>query len=470
MIKLNKVISQLNKNTFDIIEHKLTQTKAENFLYLFREYKIGKSSEEDIMSNLKINHNSLYVLKSRLYDRIQEHLTINVNPSKNDIYHQLGQINNMCYESSYDIALAYLLKLEKDLQAHDMHVELHIVYRALKKIHYNTNKYYHYSQLHNKHISFWLSVEKVNDILFDFNLLLEEYDLSKSGEHIVKLNFLKKEIDNHFDLNPSKQIEIIKNISEIQLYVFCKITINSDKDIDDLLTETIYLINQLSETSYQKKWILAIHYLAYEYYKMIGKTIRSNEYYEKTNLYIYNLLLYSNVSLVAKFLVSKINYLSQKNQSQLLHEEKGIEILFNDTMYSKIHLGLYNAMVSYHSNDIKKSINILNDLLNQFSFKNYLHICMEIKFTLAFMYMKLNNFEMAESIVRSIYKKIQTDKLLHYANAIALVKFFLLKFKQKKTSVSNEKQEGLLFLFFARNQDKHLLLSHLQSELKTIIN
>jgi hypothetical protein len=286
----------------------------------------------------------------------------------------------------------------------------------------------------------------------------------------VKLNFLKKEIDNHFDLNPSKQIEIIKNISEIQLYVFCKITINSDKDIDDLLTETIYLINQLSETSYQKKWILAIHYLAYEYYKMIGKTIRSNEYYEKTNLYIYNLLLYSNVSLVAKFLVSKINYLSQKNQSQLLHEEKGIEILFNDTMYSKIHLGLYNAMVSYHSNDIKKSINILNDLLNQFSFKNYLHICMEIKFTLAFMYMKLNNFEMAESIVRSIYKKIQTDKLLHYANAIALVKFFLLKFKQKKTSVSNEKQEGLLFLFFARNQDKHLLLSHLQSELKTIIN
>ena len=469
MIKLNKVISQLNKSEFDKIEDKLTQTKAENFLYLLREYKTGKSSEEDIMSILKINHNSFYVLKSRLYDRIQEHLTTHVDLSKNDIYNQLGHINNMCYESSYDITLAYLLKLEKDLLAYDMHVELLIVYRALKKIHYNTDKYYQYSQLHNKHITFWLSIEKANDILFDFNLLLEEYDLSKSEDHIEKLIFLKKEIDNHFDLNPSKQIEIIKNIAEIQLYIFCKITSNSDKDIDDLIAETIVLIDQLSESATQKKWILAIHFLAFEYYKMIGKPIKANEYYENTNPNIYNLLLYSNISLVAKFLVSKINYLAQKNQCQLLQEEKIVQFLYNDSMHSKIHLGLYSAMVSYHSNDIKKSINILNDLLNTFSFKNYFHISMEIKFTLAFMYMKLNNFEMAKSVVMSINKKIQIDKLLHYANAIALVKLFAFQCKQKKSPESDKKQEELLFLFFARNQDGHALLSHLQSELKTII-
>ena len=448
MIKLNKVINQLNKNTFDVIEHKLIQTKAENFLYLLREYKEGKSSEVDIMNNLNINHNSLYVLKSRLYDRIQEHLTTNVNPSKIDIYHQLGHINNMCYESSYDLVLAYLLKLEKDLLLHDMHIELLIVYRALKKIHYNTSKYYHYSQLHNKHTTFWLSIEKANDILCDFNLLLEEYDLSKSKEHIVKLNFLKKEIDNHFDLNPSKQIEIIKNISEIQLYIYCKITINSNKDIDDLLLETINLINQLSESSIQKKWIIAIYYLAFEYYKMIGKTIQASEYYEKTNPNIYNLLLYSNVSLVAKFLVSKINYLSQKKHCMILKEEIETELLYNNTMYSQIQLGLYNTMISYYSNDTKKATHILNDLLNNFSFKNYLHICMEIKFTLAFMYLKLNEFEMAESIITSIYKKIKTEKLLQYANALDLIKFFTLKFKSKKSAIKTEKQEELLQLFF----------------------
>ena len=469
MIKLNKVINQLNKNTFDVIEHKLIQTKAENFLYLLREYKEGKSSEVDIMNNLNINHNSLYVLKSRLYDRIQEHLTTNVNPSKIDIYHQLGHINNMCYESSYDLVLAYLLKLEKDLLLHDMHIELLIVYRALKKIHYNTSKYYHYSQLHNKHTTFWLSIEKANDILCDFNLLLEEYDLSKSKEHIVKLNFLKKEIDNHFDLNPSKQIEIIKNISEIQLYIYCKITINSNKDIDDLLLETINLINQLSESSIQKKWIIAIYYLAFEYYKMIGKTIKASEYYEKTNPNIYNLLLYSNVSLVAKFLVSKINYLSQKKHCMILKEEIETELLYNNTMYSQIQLGLYNTMISYYSNDTKKATHILNDLLNNFSFKNYLHICMEIKFTLAFMYLKLNEFEMAESIITSIYKKIKTEKLLQYANALDLIKFFTLKFKSKKSAIKTEKQEELLQLFFARNQSEYELLAHLQSELKIII-
>jgi hypothetical protein len=468
MIKLNKVINQLNKDTFDVIEHKLMQTKAENFLYILREYKAGKSTEVDIMNYLNINHNSLYVLKSRLYDRIQEHITTHVNPSKDDIYHQLGHINHMCYESSYDLVLAYLLKLEKDLLAHHMHVELLIVYRALKKIHYNTNKYYHYTQLHNKHITFWLSIEKANDILCDFNVLLEEYDLSKSKEHIVKLNFLKKEIDNHFDLNPSKQIEIIKNISEIQLYIFCKITTNSDKDIDDLLLDTINLINELSESATQKKWIITIYYLAFEYYKIIGKTIKASEYYEKTNPHIYNLLLYSNVAVVGKFLVSKINYLSQKKQP-LFFEEIETELLYDNTMYSQIHLGLYNTMISYYSDDIKKAIHTLNDLLNNFSFKNYLHICLEIKFTLAFMYLKLNDYDMAESIITSIYKKIKTEKLLQYANALDLIKFFTLKFKSKKSSIKTEKQEELLQLFFAHNQGEYELLPHLQSELKTII-
>lgn len=464
MIKLNRVISQLNKNTFDVIEHKLIQTKAENFLYVLREYKTGKYSEEDIMNKLNINHNSLYVLNSRLYDKIQEHLTTNVNPSKKEIYDQLGHINNICYESSYDIALAYLLKLEKDFLAHDMHIELLIIYSSLKKIHYNTDQYYHYSQLYNKYITYWLSIEKANDILRDLNLVLEEYDLSRSKEHIDKINLLKKEIDNHFNLNSSKQIGIIKNISEIQLYIFCKII--SNKDIDDLLIETLNTILQLSESSTQKKWIIVVEYLAFEYHKMNGKNTKATDYYEKINSNIYNLLLYSNVALVAKFLVSKINYLSDKNGCEFLKEEAETEILHNNSMYSKVHLGLYNAMVLYYSNDVKSAIIILNDLLNNFSFKNYFHICMEIKFTLAFMYLKLDEFEMVESLVTSIYKKIKTEKLLQYTNALDLSKFFIHKLKNSLTK--SEKKEELLQLFLSRNHGEYEILQHLKSELKII--
>lgn len=464
MLKLKEVINQLSDKTYDIIKDKLVKTKAENFLYVLRSYREGKMNEEDIIANLSISPNSGYVLKSRLYERIQDQLTTKLDPSKSDIYAQLEKVHSIYYTTSHELSNAYLHKLEKDLLAHDMHVELLIVYGALKKLHYNTDKYHQYSQLYNKHTSFWLSIEKAHDLLNDFNLQLEHYDHSKSSFQLDKLKFLRQEVGNHFTLNPSKQLEIIKNIIDIQLYLFCNIIDNPDFDITDLLNDTLEKINQLPDSSAQKTWDKVLNYLSFEYYSKNGQTNKATFFYDKTNQELQHLLLFSNVSLVSKFLTSKINYLTAKKEKQIYNEIAPNELLSNHTMYSQIQLGIYGSMLLYNNGETKQAITTLNNLLNKFSFKDYFHVYMEIKFTMAFFYLKINETEMAESLIMSIYKKIKTDKLIQYSNALDLIKYFNTFFKP---SNSNEaKQQEALLMFFARNKGEHEILYYLQAELK----
>lgn len=464
MIKLNEVVTQLNSNTYNNIKEDLIKNKANKFLFVLDSYRENGLKEADILNKLNISHNSFYVLKSRLYDRIQNQLNSELNVSKNDIYQQLEGINHICYSMPNEVAIAFLLKLETDLIAHEMHSELLTVYSALKKLHYNTKKYFHYSQLYNKSIACWLSLEKANDILSDFNFVLANYHFSKSPEQLEKLIFLSKEVCHHFTLNPSRQIQIIKNIIDIQLYLFCNISLSSEEDVEDLLKETINKIKQLPESCAQKKWDVVLYFLSFEHYNNNLQTNKAQEYYLKTEKALSHLLLYSNVALVAKFLTSKLNY-AEKNDANSAKNDNA-EILCNNGNHSKILIGIHKAMVMYYSGDYKKGIQILNELLANYSFKDYFHVYMEIKFTIAYMYLQLNDYVMAESLISGIYKKIKLNNLNQYANALYLIKFFKSFKSDKPFDVIQTKRQELLVLFFAKNSNNTQLLCHLSSEIK----
>jgi len=469
MIKLKEIIQQLDDKAYNEIESKLVKTKAENFLYVLRSYRDARIDENEINKKLNLTPNSQYVLKSRLYSRIQDELITAVNSSQKSVYAQLEQINNICYNSPRVLAITFLHKLEKDLLSFDMNGELLIVYSALKKLHYNTDKYFHYSQLHNKHAAFWLSLEKTNDILSDFNLLLEQYDFSRSPELVKKMQFLKQEIDNHYALNPSKHIDIIKKIIAIQLFLFCNVQPSDNIDIGEVIKEALHLINALPESSVQKTWVSPVQYLAFEYYIKTGQQNKAKDLYNKTNDSLHTLLLFSNISLVAKFLTAKIEYLALNKVSLPVETEDPEELLVNNnSMYTMVQLGIYKAMLLYYAKEFKRSVSLLNSLLNEFSFKDYFHIQLEIKFTLAFLYLKIDEVSIAESLVGGIYKKIKTEKLTQYSHALDLIKFFNTFFKTNGSASNTEKRRESLVLFFAKNNTDNKMLGFLQQELKII--
>lgn len=463
MIKLKKIIHHLDGETYEKIESTLVKNKAENFLYLLRSYRTSDLKDQDIAKELGINTNSLYVLKSRLNDKIQEHLSGDIFTNKEEVLKQLHQIPEICYNSSREIATSFLQKLETDLLMYDMHNELLVVYSALKKIHTYSDKYFHYSQLYNRHAAFNLALEKCEEVLGNFNRTMGQYNFSRTPKLLETLNFLHKEVNDLFALNPSIQLEIIKNITELELAVFTGSATNGEHDAEQLLQATQKQIAQLPDSSPHKQWLPALDYLFFEYYRKTGQMRAASEYFKKVNESLPGLLLYTPIVLTSKFLSSKINYMQETGKiSELEVDEK---ILFDsDDKHTVVLVGIYKAMIAYHKGNYKEAAAKLNEIINTNSFKDYFHINTEVKLTLAFVYLQMKEYDLADNLLKNIYRKIKSDNLEGYTNVLDLIKVFNADIKNNGRPGAKQKDDFVLFL--ARNNGDTGILSHLVNELK----
>lgn len=464
MIKLKEIIVNLNHDRYSDFEQQLSKTKADKFLYLTQAYRKGDVNDDEILKELELNSNSFYVLKSRLFDKLKSHLCEDIKISKEDVLNKLQQIYMICYSEPREISIPFLETLEEELLEFDMHSELLVVYSFLKKMHLKSERYFHYSQLYNKHIAFWLSLEKSEALLGNFNQLLCLYVCSKSDDYLNKLLFLRSEVANHLALNPSRPIEIISNIVDIELSLFCGNDAVKGIDVEKLLSETSVKISQLPNSSHLKQWEIAIDFLSFEYYRKMNP-VKAQLSYQKLNSSIENLLLYNSICITPTFLLSKISFLCDRGELETLIKEGRTTVLIDpNDEYSKVIAGLYSSMISYYEGKIKEAISTLNEVINLYSFKDFFHINIEVKLTLAFFYIKAGDMDMADNLAKSIYRKIKAEKLDHYENVMDVIKFLNLEIQSD--AKSNAKKKDALTLFCARNTGKYTVLEHLLPELK----
>lgn len=465
MLKLKKTITHLEEELFLNIESSFQKNRADNFLFLFRSYRNGTIADADIAAHLQLNSNSFYVLKSRLYDKVQDFLSGDLHQNKEDIFKQLHKIPEMIFGSSREVSTAFLLKLEKDLQYFDMHNELLMVYSALKKISIHSDKYFHYSQLYNRHMAFSMSLEKSEEILGNFTRTLGQYNFSRSECHLETLKFLRKGINDHLALNQSRQIEVIRNLVEIQLDIFCDIA-PENSSTEENLRQTEKILLDLPESSAYKSWLTILDYLFFEYFRKINDAKLSRLYFEKIDPRRKTLMLHNTICFSSQYLLSRINYLQQTQATELLVEENDEDFLYdeNDT-HADISLAFYKAIIRFYRKQYKEAAAILNNILNLHSLKDYFHISIEIKLCLAFIYILIREFELAENLLKNIQRKIKSEKSELYTNVLDLIRVFNTDIKNGGSKIDARQQDNFI-LFMGRNRQEKRVFGHLLFELK----
>lgn len=468
MIKLKQVILQLSDESFGQLKDSFTKTKADNFVLLLESYRTDAATDKEIVESLGISSNSFYVLKSRLFDRIQEFLSVDVFSNQETLIRQLLQVPEICFNRPREIAIAFLQKLEKELLKYDLHNDLMVVYSALKKMHLYSEKYFYYSQLFNKHAGLGLSLEKAEEILGNFNRMLGQYNFSKNQQYLDTLNFLRIEIANLYALNPSRQIEMIRNFIELQLIIYAQETNSIEHNTEELLQSTRKIFSELPETAAQKKWEIVLDYLCFEYYFSKNELKAALQYYEKVNARITTFLLYNNSCLASRFLISKIKFCDELDRIEDLEMIKpGGELLSDSAdIHARVLIGIYTAMLSFKHKKIKEAINILNDILNTVSFKDFFHESINVKMTLAYFYLVLKDFDLVEITLKSVSRKIKTEEPDKYSQVLFLIKVFDNEMGNTGSAKSINKSKDLFTLFLANNTKNNEVLGHLIPELK----
>jgi tetratricopeptide (TPR) repeat protein len=242
--------------------------------------------------------------------------------------------------------------------------------------------------------------------------------------------------------------------------------INKDYSVEEMLVQTQKILQNLPESSPSRSWLPVLDYLFFEYYVSIGQTKQAQLYYEKVNGLCDTILLYNNIAFTPNFLITKIVYLQEQGRIAELQDDYLKNFLYDpEDSHSMVMLGIYNAMISFYAGKHKEAAARLNEILNINSFKDFFHINTDIKLSLAYFYLCLKEFELADSILKNVSRKIKSDSLENYTNVIDLIKVFNEDIKQGKNKTT-AKQKDYFTLFLARNVNENKLISPLVYELK----
>jgi hypothetical protein len=364
---------------------------------------------------------------------------------KTELLRKVASIPSLLYNTDKETAKAILTKMEKDLLDNDMPYELITVYDALKKLHLHSPKYYEYSQAYNKHVAYTLALDKVEDLFGEFNKNLGEWFLTRQDTFIEILKVAKDEINNVASLYESHHLYMFKAMVNISfaLYVPHKDEdVKDDEPIEDYLEEMENIINKYPNDIHYQYLKMVWNFYSYEYYHQYRIYKKEDVFMNEVNDQLIAFMNYSSMAPTSKFFLSKIESYNRAGEAaSLLEENKDLLKDFQPDMEDTanyVNWMKYTAANAFYAKEHEEAIDILNDLMNNVSLRNYPHTEMEIKLFLALLYAMTNEYNLSENLLRSVTRKVQELSDVDYDNVKTMVKIIQSPMKARNKDMETK--------------------------------
>ncbi|MEI6816605.1 MAG: hypothetical protein WCL14_08335 [Bacteroidota bacterium] len=454
MENLGKIIKKLSDIEYQSFLNAVTggkRNKPHQVLELLRENEL---TDAKMMEILDVNTNAYYTLKSRLIDRISA--VMNQKPV-NALKEKVANVGHSIFDENKFITINYLKELSKELTEYDLSNELIVVYKALARLHINDPEHYtFYNRLYDKHVAYWLSVEKAEDLLYIFIRELGNYNLTRDNEDLDRIMKIRRELFNIGELYSSHRLYVLNNIVStyfhFSFYKNIEELKSKEGEIEIILHEfaKIFAKYELDPFYQNVKVLLDILYV--QLYYCSGDLYRSIPYYKQFkerlpsilgrhafNFFIIQLLN----SKLEKFLLDD-NILDLSDMNSLM--ESNFEIETNE-IYNLTSYKMFLAYLKYYENDFDGAIKIIEDLREKVSYRHYNHMEIEMKLFLAVLYASIGNSEVSKQLFTSISRHISLSGKT-YTNAELLIKLLktVLKpsgYKKNKKSIEEIYDEFL---------------------------
>ncbi len=442
MAKLKNIIKQLSEPDFKAIHDSLIESNAEKSAYLLKALRERQLSDSKIMVELDVNANAYYTLRSRLNQKIEEHLLQQMESPRTDILRKVANLSEVLFTKKRTISIATLKKLEKELLDYDLANELTVVYKSLKKLHINSPDYFNYSQAYNRHVAYMLAVDKAEDLLAEYFKKYGSYLLTGDATEKMGLSLLMKEMQNVARLYESHRLYVYQSCMLIyhRLYVEQDDSLQQDgESIEDIFNHVQKVFDTYNLDPLYYHLNLVFEFLKLEYYNHYKVYRQAEKYFEEVNDAAANLLVnYPFYTFSAQFLISKLErHLRLGTEKELYSENDSLFIDFEpdqlDVPRHMIYV-IYRALSSYYIGKFDEAAKLINGLLNDVSLKKYPFAQMEVKALLALQYCMLRDFELFNQLTNSIQRQIRLFGKDECENVLMFIKIL-------KIAVSEAKKE-----------------------------
>ena len=450
MAKLKNIIKQLSAEDYQTIHDSLIENNAEKSAYLLHAMRERQLPDRKIMEELKVNNNAYYTLRSRLNQKIEEHLLQQMESPRTDILKNVANIDEILFTKKRTIAIATLKKLGKEFLDYDLSNELTVVYKSLKKLHINSADHFHYSQLYNKHVTYMLAVDKAEDMLSQYFKKYGAYSLNGEETDKLGLTLMVKEMSNVSTLYQSHRLYVYQSCVNIFHRLFVEIeeehVDDGQEPIEDILEKVQGIFDSYQLDSIYYHLNLVFEFLKLEYYNHYKLYRKAEKFYEEVNDVVDKLLTnYSLYTYPSQFLISKVMRHIRLNTAHEMYEEN--EAIFQNfesnpsDIPQYINYVLYRSISCYYVEKYNEAAKWLNNLLNEISLKKYPVAQLEIKVILAMQYCLIDDYDLFNQLINSIQRQtrlIGKEKCEHLLIFTKMLKISLSDLKKNKAAKINE--------------------------------
>ena len=414
MAKLKNVVKQLSEKDFTAIYDSLIESNADKSAYLLKALRERQLSDTKVMDELQVNANAYYTLRSRLNQKIEEHLVQQMESPRTDILKKVANINEVLFTKKRTISIATLKKMEKELIDYDLANELTAIYKSLKKLHVNSSEHFQYSQAYNRHVAYMLAVDKAEDLLADYFKKFGNYFMTGDETHKLSLSLLLREMQNVSNLYESHRLYVFLSSMRVfhKLFVDKGENENDSESIQDTFAKVEKIFSTYSLDSLYYHLNLVFEFLRLEYFTHYRIYKEAEKYFEEVNDATANLLVnYPYYTFSSRFLILKLERAIRTGTEAELYSEN--EALFSEYEADQndiprlIIYATYRSLTCYYAGKYEEAAKILNGLINEVSLKPYPLIQMEIKGLLALQYCLLKDVELFNQLSNSVQRQIR---------------------------------------------------------------
>lgn len=469
MLEIKEIIKRLSEDEMAEFGEMLEDSKAEKSHALFHLLKDGKQSDERITEMLGVNSTAYYTLRSRLYDKLQEFMLHKIEGPKLDILEKVNNIEYIIFNYTPTQAFSILQKLESELRKYDQPIYLLKVYDALMRLTKQPEQHFNFSQLYNSNLTFLIDYEKTQELLADFLRAIAEHMLGRQPEILDRLHLIVDQmLEKEAQYEQSSRIRVLAAIVSIyyQLYLDEEKQEVDLKPVEDIFREVYDVIEQNKKDHYFNNLKLLFDYLNFRYYNNYGIKKKEEEYYERVDDNLLKFLnSYGFYCIPSQFLKGKLQKALQENELEKLQEEnevliKEYDVDSNDVV-NYVNFYMYLAYAYLYAREYERSNNYLNDVRNNISFKNYPHMEMEVKSMLSINYVMLGEYELSNSLIKSIGRKITSLEYHDYPNLKIFRKIMQNALKSPSKDRKN-KMNSLMHEYNQLNQGNFIVMDALQ--------
>lgn len=462
MSKLKKIINQLNDNELKIIYQSLKKSEAHKSAELLKLFRENKLSDKEIKNKLDVHNNAYYTLRSRLNEKIENHIIEQVETPRTALVQRVASINEILHTKNKAIATATLKKLEKELLDYDLSNELTLIYKALKKLNMYSPDYFEYSQLYNRHVAYMLAVDKVDDMMADYFKRHSQYLLNGDEHQVESLSLLIEQIKKNQKLYGSHRLYVYYSC----VYLFHKLMVE-DTDLsscDDALNETFnqvesYFAQYHMDTTYHNmQWVFVYLRMLYHYKQGHYGMVDENIFHLKdhaTNL-VSNYRLYTSPQY---FLIFKIERaLALGAQKKLLSDNKNLFKtlhLDKDDMLTWYVYTYYEALSHHFSDQTEEAIHIINIFLDEADLKSYPKVYVEVKLLLCHFYFAMGHMDQVDYNNAQVQRQLRIIKKENHAHAYSFMK--IIRSCLSDVDIQKRQKKVCRFIDEFRYQQKPLI-------------